>query len=1134
MADGIVEIKVKVDGKDVEATISGMDKLQGSSKKAASGMKELTASMIAVKVGSAALKVLNDALSDSIKRFDTIERYPKVMESLGYSADVSSASIQKLSDGIEGLPTTLDSVVSSAQRMTTITGNLGKSTDAVLALNNSFMANGASVSDAQRGMTQYIQMLSKGTVDIVSWRTLQETMGVALRKTAEEMGYLGTNGVNQLYSALQSGKTTFAEFQDNLIRIGTGTGEIAQLAQENSKGIETSFQNLRTAVVRNLADMVKVFDEMSEKITGKGIADNLNSLKGVVNSTFGVMKTVVRGTTPVFEAFASVVKATIKVAKALAPAIEGVVAAYVAMKVISKANGFIEKSNALIKTAQASEKGLTTIKLLNNAATAKGAVTKGADATATKAQTMAQAAQNGTIGIGTAVIGIMTGALTLHEAAALAAAAATNVLNAAIGFLTSPIGVVVTLIGMFVGALALQKKQLDEATGSTNKIVGATEKLIDKTSKSTEKIKENIDARNAEIEDIKVSTEAYSGLVDELDGLIKSEHKTASEKQRIQTIIESLNGSMEGLGLAYDKENDSLSVNTNLLKERVKAIQASQEAQKAQEQIPKINHDIAESESALNGLYEKRKSLEKEMADNRNVTAQEFDQHRIKTLEDEKSYQAALDETNAAIKTEEENHASLKTQAQDTNAAIASSQATVDAAIQNGVMNQTMSYALLSDSQKEVVDSMKSKWQEYEESATNMFDTLSNEQTMSVEEMISNMQTNQQVMSEWADNITTLADRGVRQGLLDKLRDAGPESAGYVAALVTASDEQLQQLNTAFDNGGTTATESLKKAFNFEGSGISESITGLVTQTQESLRSQIATTDFTIMGSNVGTGLAQGVTNSAGQVRASSETMGSQVSAGAAAGIQNNQALVESASTNLANSAKDNFSNTLGIHSPSTVFTNYGQNIDEGVKNGISNRRGAVIAELRSLATALPKVFDGLQSDFIQIGAYLMEGLASGIRDNADLAVAEAQAAAARVKAATADSYEEKSPSRWMKDWVAKYLMQGQAEGLEKYAHLPVKAMERVAEAIKLPAITAEAAIGNGFQTQSYSPQAITRSSTNDNTDLVRAIVKLSNRPVTTSLVVDSREIARSTAVPMQEQLTANQRLRNRINGVIT
>ena len=1132
MADGVVEIKVKVDGKEVETTIEGMDKLQGSSKKAASGMKDLTASMVAVKVGTAALKVMNDALSDSIKRFDTIEKYPKVMESLGYSTEVSSASIQKLSDGIEGLPTKLDSVVASTQRMTTITGNLNKSTDSVLALNNSFMANGASTADAERGMTQYIQMLSKGTVDMQSWRTLQETMGVALRKTAEEMGYLGTNGVNQLYSALQSGKTTFAEFQDNLIKIGTGTGEIAQLAQENSKGIETSFQNLRTAVVRNLADMVKVFDEMSEKITGKGIADNLNSLKGVVNSTFGVMKTVVRGTTPVFEAFASVVKSTIKVAKTLSPAIEGVVAAYVAMKVISKANGLMEKSNALIKTAQASEKGLTTIKLLHNTATAKGVATKGADATATKAQTAAQAAQNGTIGIGTAVIGVMTGSIKLHEAATIAATAATTAFNAAIGFLTSPIGVVVTLVGIFTGAMALQKKQLDEATSSTNEIVGATEELTKKTSESTAKIKENIAARNTEIEDIDVATDAYNGLVGELESLINSEHKTATEKKRIQAIVESLNGSVEGLGLAYDKESDSLSVGTAQLKKRVETLQAAQKAQEAQKQIVDINKDIAESEGNLNALYEKRKSLEKEMADNRNVTAQEFDQHRIKMLEDEKSYQAALDETNAAIKTEEENNASLKTQAEDTNAAIVSSQAEVDAAIQNGVMNQTMSYALLSDSQKEAVDSMNSKWQEYEEQATNMFDALSNEQTMSVQEMIANLQTNQQVMSEWADNITILADRGVRQGLLDKLRDAGPESAGYVAALVTASDEELQQLNAAFDNGGTTATESLKKAFDFEGSGISESITGLVTQTQGSLRTQMAAADFASIGADTGNNLAQGITNSVGQVRASGETLGSQVPAGASAGIQKNQVLVEDAVTRLANSAKDNFANPLGIHSPSTVFTNYGQNIDDGLKNGISNRRGAVIAELRSLAAALPRVFNGLQSEFMQIGAYLMQGLAIGIQNNADTAVAAAQSAAARVKAATAHSYDERSPSKWMKDWVAKYLMMGQAEGLEKYAHLPVKAMERVSEAIKLPAITAEAAIGNGFQTQFYTPRAASRSSTNDNTDLVRAIIKLSNRPVTTSLVVDSREIARSTAVPMQEQLTANQKLRDKINGV--
>lgn len=1109
MADGEIKIKVSVDGKDVEATVEGMDKMQGSTKKATAGMKEFTAAMVAVKIGTAALRVLNDALSDSIKRFDTIERYPKVMESLGYSTEVSAASIEKLSSGIEGLPTTLDSVVSSVQKMTTITGNLNKSTDAVLALNNSFMANGASTADAERGMVQYLQMLSKGTVDIVSWRTLQETMGVALRRTAEAMGYLGSNGVNQLYAALQSGKTTFAEFQDNLISIATGTGEIAQLAQENSKGIATSFTNLRTAVVRNLADLVKAFDEMSQEITGKSIADNINSLKGVINSAFGAMKSVVRGSTPVFKTFAYVVRGTIKVVKGLAPQLMGVVSAYAAFKIISSVNGLIIKSNALIKTAKATQKGLTTITSLHTSAIAKEAAAKGADIAVTKAQTLVQAAQNGTIGLGTAAIGLLTGALTAHEVITIAATAATKALSAALGFLTSPIGIVVAAVGVLTAGFAIQKRQIEELTSSTNPLVAETEKLIETTSRSTAQIKENIAARKSEIEDIENSTDAYSSLVDELDGLVKSERKSASEKERIQTIVDSLNNSVGGLGLAYDKENDNLSTGTDLLRERVKTMQAAEKAQKAQEQIVSINEDIARSEDALNTLYSERTRIEKKMSDNRNVSAQEWDQNRIKILESEKSYQAALDATNSKIAEEEQNHAGLKTQAEDTNSTIIASQEEVAAAIRNGVMDQAMHYALLSDSQKEAVDSMNAKWQEYSDQATNMFDVLSNEQTMSVQEMIQNLQTNQQVMSEWADNITALADRGVNQGLLDKLREAGPESAGYVAALVTASDAELQQLNTAFENGGNTATESLKKAFDFEGSGIPESITGLVTQAQESLRTQMSSTDWSIMGADVGAGLSQGIENNTDAVRSSSEQ--------------------------LANATKEAYTTSLGIHSPSTVFEGYGKNVDEGAANGIGNNKELVLSQIRSLVEDMKSAFRNSYSDFMQIGSYLMDGLAIGIQNNTATAVAAAESAAAKVKAATQGAYDINSPSRWMKDWVAKYLMIGEAQGLEKYAHLPVKAMERVSEAIKLPAITAEAAIGSGFQAQMYSPQVVNKYSNAGNAELVRAICKLANRPITTSVEIGAREVVKATAIPMQEQLTKNQAFKNMLmNGVRT
>lgn len=1129
MADGEVKIKVTVDGKDVEATVEGMDKMQGSTKKATAGMKEFTAAMAAVKIGAAALRVLNDALSDSIKRFDTIERYPKVMESLGYSTEVSAASIEKLSSGIEGLPTTLDSVVSSVQKMTTITGNLNKSTDAVLALNNSFMANGASTTDAERGMVQYLQMLSKGTVDIVSWRTLQETMGVALRRTAEAMGYLGSNGVNQLYAALQSGKTTFAEFQDNLISIATGTGEIAQLAQENSKGIATSFTNLRTAVVRNLADLVKVFDEMSQEITGKSIADNINSLKGVINSAFGAMKSVVRGSTPVFKTFADVVKGTIKVVKSLAPQLMGVVSAYAALKIISTVSGLITKSNALIKTAKATQEGLTTITLLHTSAIAKEAAAKGADIAVTKAQTLVQAAQNGTIGIGTAAIGLLTGALTTHEVVTIAATAATKALTAAIGFLTSPIGLVVAALGVLVSALSLGKEHYKELSDLSGTYTG---RLIEQTSKATEKIKENTAAQKASLEDIDNSTQAYKDLIDELEGLAQSENKSASEKERMETIVKSLNNSVDGLGLAYDKENDNLSISSGLLKERVELMQAVKKAEEGRKNAVQNAKDLNVAESALNDLYERRKVIEKDMNENQNQVIKGYDARR-KMMEDEVKHQAELDSLNNKIKEEEQNYANLKETANATNASIAESQAIVDAAVQNGVTNQVMSYALLSDSQKEAVDSMNAKWLEYEEQATNMFDVLSDKQEMSAQDMINNMIENQRVMSEWADNISILADRGVNQGLLDKLRDAGPESAGYVAALVTASDEQLQQLNTVFESGGTTATDSLKKAFDFEGSGIPESITALVTQTQESLRTQMSAADFASLGSDVGTGLSQGISNNTEAVRGSSEVMGANVSAGAAAGIDNNKILVTDAVTRLANSGMDTFKSANGIHSPSTVYEGYGRNIDAGLGNGIGNNKELVLSQIRSLVEDMKSTFRNSYSDFMQIGSYLMDGLAIGIRNNADTAVSAAQSAAQRVKEATEGSYIIGSPSKWMKDWVAKYMMIGQAKGLEKYASIPVKAMEKVSEAIKLPAITAEAAIGSGFQTHVYSPQVARSYSSADNTELVRAIDKLASRPVTTAINIDSREVARTTAVPMQEQITANQIRQERIGGVV-
>lgn len=342
MADGKVTILVDVNGNEVKVLNSQLDALEGKSSKAGASIKNIATALGIVKVASAVFNVLRNSLDSAISRFDTMQKFPKVMKALGFSAEDSQKSIDKLSKGIDGLPTKLDDVVSSTQQMTAITGDLDRSTDTVLALNNAFLASGASTEDASRGMQQFNQMLSTGTVDLESWKTLQETMPLALQKTAEAMGFVGKSAQRDLYAALQDGTVTFDEFNDKLIELGTGTGMLASLAKENSLGIATSFGNLRNAVSKGVANVITKFDELTQKLTGKTIAQNIDGLKAVINAAFDSitdsMDFLIQHSDKIEDGFSTM----ISVGKVLAPILIAVAGAIIALKVAAAASAAIE------------------------------------------------------------------------------------------------------------------------------------------------------------------------------------------------------------------------------------------------------------------------------------------------------------------------------------------------------------------------------------------------------------------------------------------------------------------------------------------------------------------------------------------------------------------------------------------------------------------------------------------------------------------------------------------------------------------------------------------------------------------------------------------------------------------------
>lgn len=172
-------------------------------------------------------------------------------------------------------------VVTTSKSLAAVTSNIDKATDTTIALNHAFLASGSSSEDASRGLQQYSQMLAKGTVDMQSWRTLQETMAPALTKVAKKLGITSGNA-NELYDALQNGTITFDQFNDAMIECDTETGGFAETALEASKGIKTSMTNIKSAVQNLEQGFLSAMNNMLKSKAMGGLVDNLEKIKSKI------------------------------------------------------------------------------------------------------------------------------------------------------------------------------------------------------------------------------------------------------------------------------------------------------------------------------------------------------------------------------------------------------------------------------------------------------------------------------------------------------------------------------------------------------------------------------------------------------------------------------------------------------------------------------------------------------------------------------------------------------------------------------------------------------------------------------------------------------------------------------------
>lgn len=374
-ADYTLSVEINGDASSMEKAfkkVSGAledtkNKINEASSGAVPGIGQMAKSFgiaqLAVKGFSMAMGAISGAVDGAVSRVDTLNQFPKVLEQMGYKSEEAKASIKSLSNGIQGLPTTLDGIASTTQRMTTIMGDVPKATDATLALNDAFLASGASSESAGRGLEQYMQMLSAGKVDMQSWRTLQETMPYALDKTARAFGFTGKSATNDFYEALKKGNITMDQVTDKFVELNKGADSWHNTALEATKGIGTSMQNLQTAIKNGVANVIQSFNEWAESEGFGTISDNINKIKQKVSEAFGYISDHIPDIMDKVKEVAGEFQKWYERLRPLAPVILAVLAPLLAFKgIVSIAQGVTDGVNKITGAINGLGQGVEIIK----------------------------------------------------------------------------------------------------------------------------------------------------------------------------------------------------------------------------------------------------------------------------------------------------------------------------------------------------------------------------------------------------------------------------------------------------------------------------------------------------------------------------------------------------------------------------------------------------------------------------------------------------------------------------------------------------------------------------------------------------------------------------------------------------
>lgn len=261
------------------------------------------------------------------------------------------------------------------------------------------------------------------------------------------------------------------------------------------------------------------------------------------------------------------------------------------------------------------------------------------------------------------------------------------------------------------------------------------------------------------------------------------------------------------------------------------------------------------------------------------------------------------------------------------------------------------------DANQKLIDGEKALTDEYNRSVeartsslygfAGLFDQIAEKSDVSGQQLIENLEGQVDTFAEWAENIKTLTSKGIDEGLLAELRDAGPKSAAEIAALNSLSGDELNKYVSLWKEKNALAkTQALTELEGLKGETQTK-ITELRTQTAKDLDTY--KTEWVTKIKEIRTG----TTGEYLKMNATMKDIGADSIKGLMAGMSAMTNPLMKQAKAMADAISKTIKSALQIKSPSQLMKNdIGKFIPLGVAEGIKANLGSVIDATNLMAKA--------------------------------------------------------------------------------------------------------------------------------------------------------------------------------------